>query len=189
MGNAGKQGRTRFIPENPLGPNPAVGAATSPRCAEFAPVAAVYHGDQYCYVFDLADEAPVAYAIFPELAQFATPQRLTDASGVVQGGKTFAQKAAQSLGDRIVQFGELIFGSLGNLYLPGQAVPPLPPGSGFAPCRCPDEARPVRRGRDLPYFPGIPEWLSGHKRSCCARHALPGSPARLRYLPANESLT
>jgi hypothetical protein len=83
MGNAGKQGQTRFIPNNPSGPNPTVGAATSPRCAAFAPAAEVFHGNQCFCVFDLADEAPIAYAIFPELAQFAPPQRLTDASGVV----------------------------------------------------------------------------------------------------------
>jgi hypothetical protein len=57
-----------------------------------------YHGDQYFCVFDLADEAPVAYVIFPELAQLASPQRLPDASGVAQGGKAFAQEAAQSHG-------------------------------------------------------------------------------------------
>lgn len=144
-----------------------------------------YHGDEYFCILDPADEAPVAYVVFPELAQFATLQCLADASRVVQGGKTFAQKAAQSLGDRSIQFGELFFGSLGNLNLPGQGVPPLPLAGGSAPRRCRGDARPVRRGRDPPCLLNIPEWQHGHKKSYCVPYALLDSPAWFRCLPAN----
>jgi hypothetical protein len=55
-----------------------------------------YHGDQYFCVFDLADEVPIAYTIFPELAQFAAPQRLPDA-GVVQEARRSRIKLSNRL--------------------------------------------------------------------------------------------
>ena len=59
---------------------------------DFAAVAEADDGDEHDAVVEIGDDAPIADAVFPEIAEVLAAQGFADAAGVVQRGDTVAQE-------------------------------------------------------------------------------------------------
>jgi len=56
-----------------------------------SPIAEGYNRNHDLLVLDLADQAPVTDTVFPEFAQFAALERITDTARVIQHRDLFSQ--------------------------------------------------------------------------------------------------
>jgi hypothetical protein len=74
---------------------------------DFAPVSDAHDEDENELVFYGADEPVIAYAIFPELAEFGSVQRISDTSRILERGHPLVEKLQNAVGDLRIKSVEL----------------------------------------------------------------------------------
>lgn len=136
-------------------------------------VADLDHQDAQHRVLDVADEAIVAHAVAPELAELRPGQRLAQSAGIVLDGEAIPKEVGESPGFVPVELAELFRGRRCQPNPPSQGLAPLPLARTPAhrPCgRAPSSRPPGRSPRGPPV-----RWLSTRAGSTpwCGRSGLP----------------
>src|SRR5712692_9376939 len=114
---------------------------------DFSAMASAENQNQELFVFNLADEAVISYAVFPELPEFGAMQGLTDAARVVQWGKEFVKELENTLAVRRVPLAQIAVDLGGEFNLPGHAASAHLPAGWSARRRCECVLELVRRDR------------------------------------------
>src|SRR5579859_381923 len=156
---------------------------TRKSAVDFPAVADAKDKNQQAVVFDFADEAIIAGAVFPEFPEFGTVQCLTDAARVVQRSQALPQKLQDALSLLRVELAQFAVGLGGQLNLPGHAASRHLRVEWSVPHRSGCVRACVLQRTGLPDHRGARRWLRERRNSWCARCGGPVFQGVSQWIP------
>jgi hypothetical protein len=92
---------------------------------DLAAVADAYDLDAHSFVLNIGDDAVIADAVFPVVAQGGTNERFADAARVVEYGYALAEEFNDAAGNLFVELVKFFLSLFFKLNQPGQVASPL----------------------------------------------------------------